>query len=246
MEDERGMNEHRSDGSTPAVLVIDLGRLLYIGRVDTVPTHRCVATVVGFGLDGEFTVETDAARRDGRVVTVPAGTSRAVDARGGRLGVLILDTGLAFDDCFDQAPALALVERLSGRWSVEDWGRLLDILDCRSSRATDARIEAAAAEVLAASEENLPTAAIAARVGLSASRLEHRFREVMGTPMRSYRTWCRFRAVALSMARGRDLTTAACDAGFYDSAHFTHAFRQSFGITPSFVFRPGLEIHVAG
>lgn len=229
---------------TPATLIIDLGRLLYVGRVDDVPVHRCAATVVGFGLDGAFTVATDAGSRTGRVAVTPAGARRTVDAQGGRLGVLILDAGLELDDGFEQAAALALVERLSRRWSAEEWRSLLDTLGCRRSRATDARIESAAARLLAASDDNLPTAEIASHVGLSASRLEHRFRQVMGVPMRSYRTWCRFRAVAVSIARGRDLTTAACDAGFYDSAHFTHAFRESFGITPSFVFRPGLELHL--
>jgi hypothetical protein len=41
---------------------------------------------------------------------------------------------------------------------------------------------------------------IAKAVGLSTSRLEHLFKEQIGTPMRSFRTWCRFRAAAVALA----------------------------------------------
>jgi transcriptional regulator GlxA family with amidase domain len=34
-----------------------------------------------------------------------------------------------------------------------------------------------------------------------------------------------------------NLTIAALDAGFADATHFSHSFRDTFGINPAYVFR---------
>jgi AraC-like DNA-binding protein len=64
--------------------------------------------------------------------------------------------------------------------------------------------------------------------------------------MRSFRTWYRFRAAAEAFRTGGHMTSAAHAAGFYDSAHFARAFRQSFGLPPSSVLTPDLEIRLVG
>lgn len=73
----------------------------------------------------------------------------------------------------------------------------------------------------------------AAVAGLSASRLSHLFVEQTGLSFKTYRLWIRLtRAVGL-MAEGLTLTTAAHEAGFSDSAHFSRTFRRMFGIAPA-------------
>lgn len=74
--------------------------------------------------------------------------------------------------------------------------------------------------------------------GLSPSRLAHLFQEQVGIPIRSLRTWFRLKAAAVSIRRGASLTDAALAAGFYDQAHFTHTFRDMFGLPPSQIFMP--------
>jgi AraC-like DNA-binding protein len=91
-------------------------------------------------------------------------------------------------------------------------------------------------------EKNWPAQKLAEGVGLSASRLEHLFAQHMGVPLRSYRTWLRFRAAAVVMAQGATLTEAAHAAGFYDQAHFGRAFRRAFGMPPSFVLGSDVQI----
>jgi AraC family transcriptional regulator len=79
-----------------------------------------------------------------------------------------------------------------------------------------------------------PTApAMAARLGLSASRFVHVFRDTTGIPYRRYLLWLRLITAVGAMARSRSLTEVAHAAGFADSAHMSRTFRRMFGIAPS-------------
>lgn len=78
---------------------------------------------------------------------------------------------------------------------------------------------------------------MAASVGLSPSRFRHLFREQSDIPYRRYRIWRRVIAAIAALHKVDNLTHAAMEAGFTDSAHFNHCFRATFGINPSLVFR---------
>ncbi len=54
---------------------------------------------------------------------------------------------------------------------------------------------------------------LAARVGLSASRLTHLFTEQVGIPLRRYVLWSRLRIAILRVQAGDDLTGAAHGGG---------------------------------
>jgi len=77
------------------------------------------------------------------------------------------------------------------------------------------------------------TGELAARVGISPSRLTHLFTTEVGLPVRRYVLWQRLLAAVIAVAAGRDLTTAAHAAGFADSAHLTRTCRENFGLPPS-------------
>lgn len=77
---------------------------------------------------------------------------------------------------------------------------------------------------------------MAAMIDLSPTRFIHLFKEQMGVPMRRFRQSLRMKVVIQSVAAGHSLTEAAIDAGFTDSAHFSRAFRNMFGINPSSIF----------
>jgi AraC-like DNA-binding protein len=51
--------------------------------------------------------------------------------------------------------------------------------------------------------------------------------------MRRYRLWHRLFVTAVKMGTGGNLTEAAMDAGFTDSAHFSHTFKAMFGMAPT-------------
>jgi AraC-like DNA-binding protein len=78
---------------------------------------------------------------------------------------------------------------------------------------------------------------VARRVGLSASRFRHVFREETGSTFSAYRLWTQVVRACRRLATRPDLTRAAHDAGFADSAHFSRAFHQTFGLKPSDIFK---------
>ena len=84
---------------------------------------------------------------------------------------------------------------------------------------------------------------LARDASLSPGRLRHLFRAEVGLPMRSYRLWARLRAAVSSIAVNPNLTRAAHEAGFADSAHLSRAFRSLFGLAPSTLQR-GVEIAI--
>lgn len=201
--------------------------------------------IVGAGLDREVTLTFDEGIVSGRVVVVPAGVPRAVDAGGERLAVMPVDPVMAPAAVVDEQATLTELGVLAEGLDTKAWDRLGDAVGLHLLHAgRPAAVEDAMSALAASSDENLPAEAIAAEVGMSLSRLQHLFSETVGTTMRSFRTWHRFRSIALHVQSGRTLTEAAHASGFYDSAHFTNTFTKTFGITPSFVFSDDLRIFV--
>jgi len=86
---------------------------------------------------------------------------------------------------------------------------------------------------------------LAAMVGLSGSRLRHLLREHLGVPLVRLRWWFQMMRAARVIQRGGNLSRAAHDAGFSDSAHFTRTFRRMFGFAPSRLLVAGLRVDVA-
>lgn len=82
-------------------------------------------------------------------------------------------------------------------------------------------------------EDDVRLSALAPRVGLSEGRLSHLFGQEVGLPLRPYILWLRLQRAAGHLQGGASLTQAAHAAGFTDSAHLSHAFRRTFGLTPS-------------
>ncbi len=85
---------------------------------------------------------------------------------------------------------------------------------------------------------------LAEYVNLSPTRLVHLFKEEVGVPIRRFRQWHRMRVVAALVAKGDTLTDAALGAGFADSSHFSRAFRNMFGLTPSSVFGRAANVQI--
>ncbi|MFT3924309.1 MAG: AraC family transcriptional regulator [Myxococcales bacterium] len=138
---------------------------------------------------------------------------------------------------------LAALARLSPGMGV--WQVALEILGAPGP--AERRLDARVLRVLDALKRSAPQAPVAAELAelarLSESRLGHLFVEQMGVPLGRYMAWLRVRQVVYSVAFGNDLTDAAHDAGFADSAHLTRVFRGMFGLPPSRYLRsPSLRL----
>lgn len=86
-------------------------------------------------------------------------------------------------------------------------------------------------------EKSLNIKEVANHVHLSESRLAHLFKEQIDIPFRKYVLLSRFRQAVKSIIAGNNLTIAAYDAGFSDSAHFSRTCNAMFGIRPSLIFK---------
>lgn len=104
-------------------------------------------------------------------------------------------------------------------------------------RVLDPRI----ARVLAAIKKDPAAPAVAQDFAdmahLSFSRFLHLFKQEVGAPFRSFRSWKRARNLLHHVVRqDANLLDVALDAGYPDSTHFSHAIRQIYGLKPSDIF----------
>jgi AraC-like DNA-binding protein len=128
---------------------------------------------------------------------------------------------------------------ISSSPGVNLWNATLDALGgpATGPRTFDPRIS----KVLTLLKASMPEAPSAQELGeqveLSEGRLIHLFSEQVGVPLRRYVLWLRIRHIVFCLAIGKNLTDAAHEAGFADSAHLTRVFRSMFGLAPSQILR---------
>ncbi|WP_162932547.1 AraC family transcriptional regulator [Solimonas sp. K1W22B-7] len=238
----------------PPLICLWPERLLFVGPLGKVAPHRHAATVLLVALQGEVRVWLSAERQwhSAQSALVPAGCMHALDLREGITAVFYNDPHRPFHPRmsardggaaqFDPVAGTPLPEALrafhasQGANAVALEHALATTLG-RYPQAPllDARVQQAIQLVQADLTENLPLAALAEAAALSPSRLQHLFQDQTGVPLRRFRNWIRFRHALERIAAGATLTTAAFDAGFASSTHFSHAFKAMFGVAPASV-----------
>lgn len=136
-------------------------------------------------------------------------------------------------------PALAALADQLGR-AASDEARVRAVeqfLLARLRPAAPDRLVLGALALLHGSHGTLRVAALARQLGSSASPLEKRFRQAVGASPKQLAGIIRLQAALARYRPGMSLTELALAAGFYDQAHFVHAFRAFTGQTPSAYFR---------
>lgn len=109
----------------------------------------------------------------------------------------------------------------------------------RCHRAPDQRIIDLLTHIHTALPQKVPLHDLARTIGLSADRLSHLFVDTVGTPLRSYIVWQRYKLALAQISQSAALTPLAYECGFSDAAHMTRVFVNFFGISPSVVMRSG-------
>jgi AraC-like DNA-binding protein len=230
-------------------------RTLFLGKALGLSAHRNAVAVLCAGVNAPFEVARDPKRpKEGfvacRTALIPANTLHHLRCGDGLMAFLYVDA--RSDDFQRLARSMQDAhERFATRLANET--RYLDaIAALREGRPwRDVRMEIAAALGLGTPlhEDARITAAlqnlrehpgkphaldqVARKANLSPSRFLHLFKAVTGVPFRRYRMWMRMGAAVRSMTAGRSLTEAALAAGFASSSHFSAAFREMFGLSPS-------------
>ncbi|MEO8037562.1 MAG: AraC family transcriptional regulator [Betaproteobacteria bacterium] len=246
-------------GTPDAMLCVGGGKTLYIGSLDYVDWHLHGAPVYIVGVTGNFRLRAPAGGWvTCRAAVIPAGVRHALDLGGDPLAVFYPEPTIA-----DRSSLL----RLGHAWDVHDGmlvgqraevgmfrelyehrdslafaGEALDQLVAfvhsrEPSRVLDPRLSRVVGRLDLPPDDLAAAEQLARAEGLSVSRFMHLFSREVGVPFRRYRIWNRLRAAMRVALIGRTLTEAAISAGFTDSAHFARLFRETFGVTPSYVFR---------
>ncbi|KQY95020.1 MULTISPECIES: AraC family transcriptional regulator [unclassified Brevundimonas] len=243
-------------------------RAIYLGPAFNLSAHRNAVGVIALGLDEPFGVAEPPAASSGRYrlcrsAIIPPNTLHHFADTQGLMAFIYVDA-LSRDlhhlgetaaarlshAAFDLADEAALIGTLRGLASAAiDWPTARVVLErilLGPDHAPVDRRVAGALSLLHGSPDDRPSlSALASRAGLSESRLRHLFKATTGVPLRRYRIWVAMRVALQALSRGASITTAALDAGFASSAHFSTAFREMFGMEPSRLTRGGLVLEGA-
>ncbi len=90
----------------------------------------------------------------------------------------------------------------------------------------------------------LPAADAASEADLSESRFLHLFRDQIGMTYRKMQRWIRLAKSFERVCAGGSLTETAFEFGFADSAHFSRAFHEAFGMAPTVLMQDSRFVQV--
>jgi AraC-like DNA-binding protein len=234
-------------------------RTLFLGSLSEFMDLSQAATTLVIGLDQAFVLESAGERVSCRSALLPVGSRVGLQAGNNRLVVWYLDPfgqdfALLRGRMAAQQGGLYVQLEHESQWIEQHLAllapdatpaqayslieQLVGSADAATPFKLDARIMTVVELIKRDVADNLSAQYLAAQVGLSEPRLLQLFKETLGVPIRRYRQWHRLFVTAVGVTRGLSLTAAALEAGFTDSAHFSHTFRSILGTTPTAMFSP--------
>lgn len=210
---------------------------------------------INVGLYQPFVIKTMNGYQAFRCAVIPAGCKHEIIANGNIVASLMIEqhsaycgnlrkrillesatiTGVGDSEwigCFRK-----IYEENSTKLEIEKMLNQLLVKDEATEKAIDPRITDIMDKIMLDPLADVSQETLAASLGLSASRFRHLFAEQSAIPFRRYRMWRRIISAMETLHTVDNLTYAAMEAGFTDSAHFNRCFRNTFGVNPSLVFR---------
>jgi AraC-like DNA-binding protein len=244
-----------STTEVPPKLFVWGARTLFLGRALGLSAHRNAVAVLCAGVDAPFEIARDPKSPEAgyvacRTALIPANTLHHLQCRETLMALLYVDA--RSDDYRRLAASADFTQRRFGMrpaGETEYLGVLAALRngkpwrDARSGLATalglgapaeaDVRITEALRRLREHPDRPHALDEVARSANLSPSRFLHLFKTATGVPFRRYKLWVRMGAAVREMTAGRSLTEAALAAGFASSSHFSAAFREMFGSSPS-------------
>lgn len=231
-------------------------RTLFFGSLQELEFHAMGAVAINVGLYQPFFMKTmNGTYKAYRCAVIPAGCKHELNANGNIVACLnieknstdfinfqkrhpfqtsiitnIIDT--EWIGCFQK-----IYEEKPSKIEINQMINQLLNADEAANKHVDPRIASIMHTIKLDPGNDFSQEYLASSVGLSASRFRHLFREHSDIPYRRYRMWRRVVSAMDTLHRVDNLTYAAMEAGFTDSAHFNRCFRDTFGVNPSLVFR---------
>jgi AraC-like DNA-binding protein len=227
------------------------GQALYSGPSLNLAPHSGSVWCLAVGIDGPLTVATvDGTTRDAHSVLIPPRLTHQLTCHGTGLVSCYLEPTSDRADAsrhkfgaFSGEIGMGHVEEERLQFTPTDDEsacRWLDLAAPLSPRPVDPRIAAAASRIRDDPATAVSSRELAAEAGLSESRFLHLFRDELGTSLRRYRLWVRLVHAGTAVAEGKNLTTAAVEAGFASPSHLADRFKTTFGLSATQLLGTGL------
>jgi AraC-like DNA-binding protein len=221
--------------------------------------HAGSVACLAVGIDDAFVVETAAGTLRTRSALIEARTRHQFVAPGAGMAFSYLDPGSVREEACRRSMSKLDAGVRHGHEREDELTRLAANLratreDANRWRAlaapvtpghVDPRVQTAARRLVQDPTEARGAPEFARDAGLSLSRFLHLFSDQTGTTFRRYRLWAKMLRAGTVLAAGHDLTTAAVEAGFSSSSHFSSSFHATFGLRPSQLIAAGLTIVIA-
>lgn len=241
-------------------------RCLFIGYMPAEIRSTQASPVLLINLSGRFEIRTPSGLVFTRTLLLPAGATAELVAHNSLIADLMLDqlsgdfervkramSALYSGTYINLKNESAIVALMQDIYDHEyDLG--ITIHKLRSYFCTltpleekpvfDPRIEKIVARICAQPFDPQTVADFAAQSNLSVPRLVELFKREMGVPISKYRIWRRFFSAAENIATTGNITEAAHAAGFCDSSHYSRRFKDTFGVSPRYIFGPDTNIIV--
>ena len=231
-------------------------RTLFFGPLQQLEFHSMGAVAINVGLYQPFLMKTMNGTPEAyRCAIIPAGCRHELNAYGNIVACLIIEKNSTdFTNFRKRTPFQTsnITNIVDTEWvecfqkiyeekpSKIEINQLLNQLlnaDEDAGKNVDPRIDGIMQTIQLDPGNDFSQEYLASTVGLSSSRFRHLFREQSDIPYRRYRMWRRIVSAMNTLHKVDNLTHAAMEAGFTDSAHFNRCFRDTFGVNPSLVFR---------
>ena len=236
-------------------------RGLVLAHAIVATPHKHEALQLTLGLDGPFRVRAKGGTwKSSRACVMDSGFVHEIDGGGGLQANLYVEPESAlgrslsglylkktpFANLLPEAVAEALPLLRACYERHDDCGKAREVYHQAMHSlagpqfvvaAGDSRVLKALALFKKLPEKRIGAAELASQVAVSESRLSHLFQQHLGIPIRRYLLWLKILEAARMVKGKANVTEAAYNAGFTDSAHMTRAFRHLMGISPRMLFK---------
>jgi AraC-like DNA-binding protein len=231
-------------------------RTLFFGPLNHLAMHSLGSLAINIGVYKPFYIRSEHGRFfPTRCVVIPAGCKHEMLGYGNVVASLVIDRDTsdfhflnqkngfqvteltqinsekwiqAFQQIYEDKPSKDVVSQQLDKLLINDKGAVSNI---------DSRLTSVIHGLGIDGEFDFNQTNIAESVGLSSSRFRHLFKSEFKVPYRQYVTWRKVLSGLSSFHKVDNLTHAAMDAGFFDSAHLNRCFKNTLGVKPSQIFK---------
>lgn len=236
------------------------GMILFLGTVIDTALHRHHALQLVLGLDGSFDIDTEAESISTKAVFIDSDVHHRLRGEASTQALLLFESGsktanrlktvlknrnmlyfsdgvwnkqsiFEFQKCIMEEPNIDQVSDIVKTFLDKVFWQT------NESNPVDPRIIKARTLIDNLEEKKIFANEIAEALFLSETRFIHLFKQETGIPFRQYLLWKRMMDSIKFLIDTRDITQAAHEAGFSDSAHLARTFKDNFGIILSDIFK---------